>query len=548
MNLRASSWGAPWVVNPLRRASAIMVYVALAALFLSGAGCGMSAEDAGGAASWDPNGPGTGGSGDSDTTEAPEPEFDLPLSEPQAGVNYIYLTDSALHSVVRIAADSLVVDLVEVGPSPDVLRVIPGTDDAIVLSSTAEELSLIRTDPQGDTDVTGLGIRKGYNTVTLGPDGKSAVIWFRAAATFPVTSLGPLQSVSLLRIEPGKEAVIEISVGFEPQNVVYTADGTVAYVITRDSITPIGVGTATGNELIPPILLADGLDELAIEREVQITPDGKLAVVRVFGKSELKRMWLENGNTDTLVLPGEPTDLDLLPDGQTALVTLKTTSQVALVDLVADWATEDVLTLLDLPQNLFASAKLSNDGVLALLSTTDPKVEQMVVLNLETKQINPILLQKPVMSVAISPDGDHAVVVHQNSPAGAGTTPSQQVDQQINGKPGYSIVHLPSSYVKLFVTDVPISQVAFAPEADKVYVLLPGTSAAYGHALGWVDLGPLVESRLSLVTKPIHLIPVSSIGRMAISQEHSSGRITFVDTTSNQTQTITGFELNGLIN
>lgn len=521
--------------------------VFLAAGFVA---CGMAEDDAGagGSTSFDPNGGGGSGQNQADAGTQPEPEFELPLSEPQAGVHFVYLTDSSLDSVVRIAAESLTVDLIEVGQSPDVLTVIPGTDDAVVLSSTAEELSLIRTDSDGNAKVTQLRIGKGYNTVTLGPDGKSAILWFRAAAAVPVTSLGPLQSITLLRMDSGKEIAIEVSVGFEPQNVVYSADGATAYVITRDSITPIGVATVTGAELIPPILLSDGVDELAVEREVQITPDGTTAIVRVLGKAELRRMWLDNGETQTLALPGEPTDLDLLPDGTIALVVLKSTAQLALVDLVADWETGSVLTLLDLPQKSFASAKLNDDGTLAILSTTDSKVEQVMVLNLETQQLTGILLQKPVQSVAIAPDGEHAVVVHQQKTTDGGATPSQQVDQQIDGKPGYSIIHLPSSYVKLFVTDVPVTQVAFAPEMEKVYVLLPGSGNTSDHQLGWVELGPLLESRLSLVTKPIHLIPVSTVGRMAISQEHSSGRITFVDTTTNQTQTITGFELNGLIN
>jgi hypothetical protein len=188
-------------------------------------------------------------------------------------------------------------------------------------------------------------------------------------------------------------------------------------------------------------------------------------------------------------------------------------------------------------------AHVTDDDALAVLSTADAKVESLVALDLGTLTARPMALQKAVAAVATTPDSRWAVVIHQQTDAAPknGTAAAK-----VDAAPGYSVVDLDAGFAKLFLTDVPVTQVAFAAEDGKAYALLPDLEGS-AHAVAEVRLAPLLERIVPLVSLPVHLVPVPAAHRMAISQQHPSGRVTFLDTTAQKSSTVTGFELNALI-
>lgn len=514
------------------------------------AGCGGSADEMAGAASGDFNGGGgggggaqaPGGNGGGGGDVEPEPETVVPISVPQAGVHYVFLTDPSLDALVRIDAVTLEVTLIDVGSHPDVVAVFPGTDTVAALSGGSDRLAVVDAAPGAEVVVRSVPVADGTNAITLAPDGKSAVVWFDAARATG-SKLGPLQSVTLVRL--GDEPTsVTVSVGFEPRGVAYTTDSKTAYIVTRAGITPIDVAKANEASLIPEIAVTDDPQGSVIEREVHVTPDGARAVVRELGAARLIVVDLESGALSVVGLPGQPTDLDLLHDGSRALVVLKTTAQAALVDL-DDPTGEGAVTLVDLPWAP-GVAWITQDDSLALLYTTEPTVESLIALDLSALTTSSILLQKGVTAVATTEDSRWALVTHSRRFDKEGRTTRAQVDAEVDKSFGYSVVDLKSGFAKLFLTAVDVAAVAFAPEDGKAYVMLPGGTAA-GHSVSELRLGPLLESRISLVSPPTHIIPVLAARRMAVPQAHASGRVTFIDTAGGATSTVTGFELNALI-
>lgn len=517
-------------------------------------GCGGSDDSAlGGAApASDPGngaggGGGTGGFGAADAAGGggvvePEPETEVPVVLPQAGVHYVFLTDPSLDALVRIDAVTLAVTLIDVGGHPDVVAVFPGTDSVASLSGGADTLAVVDASPGQEPEVRTVKVTDGTNRITLGPTGGSAVVWFDAARA-QGSKLGPLQSVTLVRLGD-KPTSVEVSVGFEPRGVTYTADGKTAFVVTRTGITPIPVASASESSVLPEIAITDDPHGPAIEREVLVTGDGERAVVRELGVGRLLVVDLQTEELTAVELPGQPTDLDLLHDGSAALAVLKDTGQVALLDLI-DPEGADALTLVDIPGDPPGVAWITDDDALALLYTTTATVETLVALDLKTHAPTTHYLQKAVKSVATTPDSRWAIVVHTRVKGGEqGTTVRTQIDQEVDASYGYSVIDLQTGFVKLFLTGVDPSQVAFAPEDDKAYVMLPGDSP---HRVAELRLGPLLEESIPFVSRPTSLIPVLSAHRMAVPQDHASGRVTFIDTQSGGTSTVTGFELNALI-
>ena len=527
-------------------------------LFLLGSlalgGCGMAGDESSDrAAGMAPNdysadaaNGGAGGGGSS--TPEPEPEAQAPVSAPQAGLHYVFIADADLDALVRIDALTLEVTLVPVGNRPEVLAVLPGTDTVAVLSAGSDELSVVDA-AKAEPDVISLPVPHGYNAISFGKKGGAAVAWFDAARAKAGEPLGPLQSVTLARLSEGDPETVDVTVGFEPHDVVFTADGATALVVTREGISLIDVATVKEDALVPAVAISDTPLAAAVEREVLVTRDGGTAVVRVLGEGRLLVLSLPDGELSPVPLPGEPTDLDLTPDGKTAVAVLKDTQQVALVALSGPKppTDPDSLVVVDVPGAAMGLAHVTEDGRLALLSTSDSLVETIAMLDLESLDVSVFALQKSVNSITSTPDGRYALVVHQV--VGPGTsygTTSEQVDATVDSKPGYSVVDLEAGFAKLFLTDVPVASVAFAPEDDKVVLLLPGTSTV-SHSAAVVRLGPLLEERLPLVSLPLFLVPVPTVHRMAIAEQHASGRVTFFDTASGKTSTVTGFELNALI-
>lgn len=517
--------------------------------------CGASSDSSAGASAGSApgnGGAGFGGAADVTTggggggTVEPEPETTVPITAPQAGVHYVFLTDPSLDALVRIDAVTLEVTLIDVGSHPDVVAVFPGTDSVAALSGGSDQLAIVAAAPGAEPVVRSVPVADGTNAITLAPDGQSAVVWFDAGQVTTGSKLGPLQSVTLVRLGDGEPDSATISVGFEPRGVSYTADGKTAFVVTRAGITPIDVAKANEASLIPEIAVTDDPQGPAIEREVSVTPDGARAVVRELGSARLLVVDLQTGDLTVIDLPGQPTDLDLLHDGSAALAVLKDTSQVALLDL-ADPTADDALTLVDIPGAAPGLAWLTDDDSLALLYTTDKEVEAIVALDLAALTTKTILLQKAVRAVATTEDSRWALLVHQRRfDTDPGGTTRTQVDAEVDQSWGYTVVDLKTGFAKLFLTAVDVAAVAFAPADNKAYVMLPGGTSA-GHSVGELRLGPLLEERIKLVSPPTHLIPVLAAHRMAVSQQHPSGRVTFVDTKVGGTSTVTGFELNALI-
>ena len=526
--------------------------VALAVLLA--AACGESAGDALGARA-DEEGGGTGGAGAAGgeaggTTGGedpfiPEEEIEVALQAPQGGDKYVFVVSTGLDAVVRIDALSLEVDLIEVGGAPTVMRTMGGEDSLVVFNRGTRDFSVVRA-ADGEADqaaIATLDAPSQINRLEVAAGGAYAVAWYDPEAGIAGDPVGDLQQVLVLGLTPGAEAVYPVGVGFHPLTVSFRDEGDTAYVVTEDGISVIDMAALDGPSFVPTMSVTPDPFEPWFDREVLVTPDGARAVVRRGGVSEVRIITLASGDTKVVELDGPPTDVDLTPDATEAIVVVRDQAQLVRV-LLEDPGERTTIDLSGTPAGL---ATLTDDGQLAVLYSTLPEAEWLAVLDLATGEVTKIPLKKGVTAVAPAPDSKTVLVLHQKSAEGS-PDPTEPLEDFIDKSEGYSVVDIETLFAKLELLDSPPGGFAVTPDGGRAYVLVPDVSTTrLGHFVDDIDLRTMLVTAVPLGSPPRHAVYVPAADRMAVSQDHPVGRITFIDTQTGDTETVTGFELNGLI-
>jgi DNA-binding beta-propeller fold protein YncE len=478
----------------------------------------------------------------------PPPEEEQDFGAPSAGDRFVFVLHPSREQLIVVDGVTLDIDLVTVGLRPTALATARGHDVAVVINAGGGDLSVVHAGPEGTTART-VPTVEGVNRVVVAPDGRHAVAYFSYEALTPGEPVGSLQSVTLVRLDPDAVASIEVGTGFHPISVTFSADGAAAFVVSEEGVTRIPLTTPDlGRVRVLPTtpVSADPLEQ-ALEREVLVTPDGAFAVVRALGLARLSVVDLASGAITRFPLPGEPTDLDLTGDGQRLLVVMRR-ERLALVGTLAALMAEPraagalrEVSLGDLPMG---AAVIDPAGARALLYTTVDDTEALLRLDLASGTTRPILLQKTVRAVAFDPTGRRALVLHRTS--GAVPSASLPLDQFVDASQGYSVVDVAGGVARLELTTAAPGAFAFTPGGERLYVLLPDPGLVT-HAVADVNLATLMGVQRPLASPPETVQAVPAAGKVAVSQAHPTGRLTFFDVATGDSDTLTGFQLGGLI-
>ena len=521
-------------------------------LILGCAGAGMD-DGAGAEGDWG----GSPGSGWHGADAASSSEWDVPEAEeeldftgqaPAASENYVYIPAEARDSVIRVDAETLEIRMIPVGGLPTKVAALPKDDVAVVINSGTQDLCVIRSSPTED-EVETVPSLPAVNAMAVSPTGNAVVVYYATEAAAAGDPVGDFQTIQVLLFEEGKKTKVrQVSVGFHPTGIYFHEDGLDAYVVTDDGISIVDLqGLADGTIAHTVSVTADPLEKPE-DREVFVTRDGKYAVVRDIHKPDLRIVDLVKQEMTIVELPGLPTDLDLIPGMQRCLVIMREQDVAAVVDFnrVAQ-GEEDAVVQVDLTGSYAGAATVSAAGDRAVLYSTTDEMKSVAVMELEEEGYPWLTypVQKTVKGVAISGEGKNAVLLHEATPA-VGTG----MEGFVEAAEGYTLLDLDSGYRKLVTTDHRWSLLLFvrdgAGDDQQAYILLPDP-AGVTHGVDVVDLKTLLVDTVSLYSEPNSLLFVPASRKVAIAQEHTNGRITFIDVDDGAVETKTGFELNGLI-
>jgi hypothetical protein len=309
-----------------------------------------------------------------------------------------------------------------------------------------------------------------------------------------------------------------------------------AFAVTQDGITVIDLGGAEPVAAKNVKLSDDPLDD-ASAHDVAITPDGAFALVRRDGEAVVSVFALADGTRTDVVLPAPPTDLDLSPDGSVAVAVLRDTSQVALLPVPAIAADPTAFTLVGIADALVGSASLASKSPVALLYTNGVPSPLLTTLDTSTAAPVPhtILLHAALEAVFPTPDATHALVLHgavpADDPAAPGYAAAMSLVPLVNDLPS-----------KILGFDAPVVSVAISPSGDRALVAV-GDEAHPSYRLHIASMPSLQVASYGLASQPIAAGIVAGASKGFVAQKHPDGRITFVDFKSGDARTITGFEL-----
>lgn len=461
-----------------------------------------------------------------------EDEASERLLTPAATPRHVFIANPDRDTVSRVSSADLSVVTVPVGLRPAALAATPDGSTAVVLNLLSEDLTLIDAETLSTRTVD---VRPDLNAVQVSPDGRWAAAYFAQSAVDDEdpesTGAQSYNEVSLVKVDDGSHH--PLVVGFSPSSLAFTPDGARALVVSDAWLAVLDL-SGSAPEMMRVRLSDDTIDPPEAE-EVEITPDGRFAFIRQYALDTLKVVDLATGNLQTIAVGGNPTDLDLSPDGSLAYAVCRTVNQLWIYQTADPSA---AATVVDLPSDeVFGSLALSADGSTGLLYSTQSgratygSIDLDGDLSLEVRA-----LVKPVEGVLVSPSGGTGVLFHNKSSDGAAP------DTPFRHSWALTLVDLETQFS---------NPIQLAGEPIEFIGLDDGSAGAFimedQDFLEIVHYDTLLFDEVPLRSQPEHVGAFPGTRSVWVSQQHELGRISFYDVTTSGLQTITGFELNSEI-
>ncbi len=494
------------------------------------AGSDQAAESGG---YWDTGGLG-GESDDADgepqDTYAPESEDDYLKLAPAATNVYVFVANPSRNTVTRVSVPSLEVITTEVGVDPEAVLTTDDYTMAVTFNAGSDSVSIIDAESLAVTEVE---VRPNLNTLEMSPDGKWAVLYRDqdgedydeddSVISYNDVSLVDLtNAVHYLKI-----------VGANPQDVQFTEDGRTAVVVSDAYLSILDLSTPDADP-VRIRLTEDTVDPPEAE-EVLLIPDGSHAFVRQFGAEHLLLVDLAAGTVAPLDVGDSPTDLDLTPDGLSAVAVARGSNELWIYELADLTATPTILNMPD--GQVLGSVLISPAASKAMLYSTASGVSAAAAWDLNTDEIVAYTLVKPVSGMSITPDGQTALIFHDKDNGSDVPAASDFYNHY-----GLTMVELEDFFQAPYLLPAEPTGFASAEEGDVGYFIMDGQPL-----LEVLDFGGLSYAEVELASDPV-FVGVLPESRLAyVNQEHELGRMSFFDPDSSDLVTLTGFELNAAI-
>jgi YVTN family beta-propeller protein len=555
----------------------------------------------GGGTGADGDGAADGGLDDAGTGDGgappPEEEEQGDFRVPQASGRLVYSASESSSSVAVIDSETLAIDVVGVGAGPTAVAPLDQSGHVVVLDQGSQDVAMLTTDESGSTTVEIVPVSPGANALAPSPDGAFVVVYHDVDGP---EMLGAGSDQELTVIDAQTRAAYEMTVGVHPRDVVFASDGSIAYVVTDDGVNPIPMADLAmlGKPDLVPVIDDPALDPSLVE--IAVAADQGVAIARVEGSTSLFATDLSTTQQLVVDLPGIPTDLDLAATGEFAIATLPRLGGSAFVELPIPLGAAPIVH--DVDGEYVGLAHLSPDGATMILYTTvdpsgaappadpdalggggevlggsgsssgsgstgsdsgsssegtsteadtssdtgdggppppmeDPRQRVSIVRRdgAGWGEITTLFVDRPVEAAGIAPDGADAILLHGQDAEASGAAWA------------YTLLDLtkPFPVKKLQTIETPPGPVLFTPEGDRAVMLLRDDGAGV-QRVDLIDLRSFIVDALGLGSPPEGAGWVEATDKIFVSQEHPTGRITFI-ADDGDVQTVTGYRLNDAV-
>jgi hypothetical protein len=543
---------------------------------------------------------GASASGGTGGEPPPEDEDEADFRVPSASGRFVYSASELTDSVAVIDSSNLAIDVVAVGRGPTVVAPLPADADAgavAVLDQGSNDVAFLSTTSGFATDVFVRDVTPGANALAVTPSG-GHVFAYHDVDGEEALGAGSDQEVTVLDV--ALDVGHAMTVGAHPREIVFTTDGARAFVVTDDGVNVVPMDALdVGKPDVIPVVTDPGVDPAKLE--VQVATDQAVALSRVDGETEVVATNLDDGTQYPFDLTAIPTDLDIAKDGTFAILVTPGLTASAFVEIAlpVDAGTVPVPQVLD--GEYLGLAHLSPAGDTIVLYTTvdpyagaplppreasvdDPQAggstggsgssagssegsgsggststssgssssagssdggepppdfdprRRVTIVRRDAGSWVPITLfvDHPVAAVGIAPDGANAMLLHE-------------MEGPENAPWSYTLVDLTKEFpvTKLQTVEAKPGVVLFTPDGGRAVVLLRDDDAGV-RRVDLVDLRTFIVEALDLGSPPEGAGYVDATAKIFVSQEHPTGRITFIDPAGN-VETVTGYRLNDAV-
>src|SRR5262245_36677288 len=347
-------------------------------------------------------GSGFGGSGTAGTggTLPPETELESSYEVPVATGHFIWVANPTSGRVAYINAASFEVHTVEAGNAPTYIAPIPSSEDAvIVLNVLSDDATVLRVTTAGLDSRTVRGVAHGANAAAVSADGSWAVAWTDARRIKNADPFDGYQDLTVIKLDPQAPRKTIVTAGFRPVSIGFAADGSKAFAVTEDGITVVDLAGAVGPRVSKNVIITDDATEDVDTRDVSLTPNGALALIRREGSAAVGIVDLATSVRSQITLSGPVTDLDLTADGKRAVAVVRDTSEVAILPLEGGAPASSAVVHVTVTGEVVGSVAIAPGGGAALLYTNATQLERITVLTLAaTPTYRVVKLHAPVLS------------------------------------------------------------------------------------------------------------------------------------------------------
>ena len=501
-------------------------------------GCGSAADSAASFEAGGPSGaaPPSEGVGPGIPAEPPpEKEVESDYEAPVATGRFVWVANPKSGRVAYVDATTLQVKTIEAGNAPTYLAGVPGPngDTTLVLNVLSEDATLLHAEDSGITSRT-FEVARQANSLAFSSDGRFAIAWADSRKVPGAPRTQGFQDLTVLDLLTGTSTIL--AVGYRPVAVGFAAGQLRAYAVTQDGVAILDLAGVP--HVVKNVPVSDTPNEDPGSRDVAVTPNGAVALIRRDGSAAITAVALDTGTRATITLPGPVTDLDLNDKGDRAVAVVRSTSQVVVLPIPGIVAAPTAFTTVTVTGETIGSVALSPGGLRGLLYTNASEAERVSILDLsqDPPPFRTVRLYSPVLAVFSAPDAGHAVVLHDKTAGSGGES----------GTPGaFSVVPVTNAFpAKIVATLAPPTAVAMT-NSRAIIAERDDAKKVFGAYLA--RMPQLMVERYPLASPPIAVGVVAGANRAFIAQEHPDGRLTFIDLDTGVARTLTGFELSSRV-
>jgi hypothetical protein len=230
---------------------------------------------------------------------------------------------------------------------------------------------------------------------------------------------------------------------------------------------------------------------------------------------------------------GNPTDMDLSPDGLRVAVVLRDAQAVRILDTTNPFGDPDSVPF----EHPYGSVIFAGAGEQAILYTNATRLDQLAVWDVAAGTVTDRSLVKPIQSMGMSPTGSALIVFHTREDA-ADADP----ESPFTGEWAITLIDLADFRSNPMLLPAEPTGYAISDDGNYGFFMMEGEKY-----LETLVFDTLLYEEVPLASTPVYIGVLPETDIAWASQEHDLGRISFYDANDDELDTITGFELNAEI-